>query len=773
VNSQILVNIIIPTIIGILPLPVIYAQLSKSEWFKACRFKRQLIEYKKKVQNQIYNNDPNFLGYFSLNQEFNFNEDYVEQNGSRIEFSRGKEVSTPIKDSLEKHLLKSLNNKEIVISCVVGEFGTGKSSLLLYVYREYLKNHCNKTKKIPIIASMKSFKDPIRSCEDLLSQLLNFLKTKYNIELEQNLFEKNFMNGDVLLFLDGFDEYVLKYARSPFTLMELGKTFGQNSKVIITTRHSAFRDPDDFRNFVSLSDINLAANNSKMEILEIELLQNKQIQEILMRKKMEKSIQYIFSNEHILELCRQHLLLKMVIADLPDITSRLKISDIYELYIKNGFPSEVARYAPQMFAIFEKIAVLMYKDNSDTISSDDILCAAGEQLTELKISINDLLFLTRTTGNSLRFMHRSFMEYFVARWLVNAIRKQNLEIFDNIKSVVYHEEISKFSREMLLESDIQQLLALLNSPKPWVRFIGAHFLSRLNITTIKDLLISLINGEIDFIAKREFYISIAFLGEVEKFHEYIELIADPVREKCNDDLIFAYFSSKIKTINGCVNRLIANPLYPTREMLVDYLGRHGGKEHIAVLRQFVNDPIEHIRVTSKKAILSIKSRSPVPRITKLAIFDMDGVIIDSIDFHIDAWVAAAKSLGIDFNFEKAEKMIRLTEGKKNVEIAEDILQLSNNTSVLPFDFVQIKEKIVQSNSKITSTKNISQLIHVMKNLGIKVAVVTGSNQEWANYVLRSLKLESKIDLIITADDVREGKPSSEPYRLALKLLEIG
>jgi beta-phosphoglucomutase len=362
------------------------------------------------------------------------------------------------------------------------------------------------------------------------------------------------------------------------------------------------------------------------------------------------------------------------------------------------------------------------------------------------------------------------MEYFVARGLVNAIRNRNLTTIHNIKSVVYHEEVSRFARELLCEKDRKELLGLCKSQEPWMRFIGAHFLSRINAVDAKKEISIILQDESDFIVKRELYISLAFLGEVAEFHNYITLLDNLDMRQQNDRLIFDYFGSQSNTIKGCVERLSKDFAYPTREMIIDYLGRYGGREQIPVLRYYYSD-LNCIRETTINAISQIKLRNPRPHLIKLIILDMDGVIIDSITQQISAWADAANRFEISFSGDD-EQFIRFTEGKKSSDIASELLIKHGQNPALAEALVQMKNTMMETKMDIKPIGGIIELIQIAKRRNIKLAVVTSSNRLWAEYVLRTLQIKSEIDVIVTADDVENGKPSPEPYEQALRELSI-
>ena len=59
----------------------------------------------------------------------------------------------------------------------------------------------------------------------------------------------------------------------------------------------------------------------------------------------------------------------------------------------------------------------------------------------------------------------------------------------------------------------------------------------------------------------------------------------------------------------------------------------------------------------------------------------------------------------------------------------------------------------------------------MKNNGLKLAVVTGANKEFATKIVSNY-FESYFDVLINGEDVKNSKPSPEPYLKALELLKL-
>ncbi|WP_297025849.1 HAD family hydrolase [Thermoplasma sp.] len=138
------------------------------------------------------------------------------------------------------------------------------------------------------------------------------------------------------------------------------------------------------------------------------------------------------------------------------------------------------------------------------------------------------------------------------------------------------------------------------------------------------------------------------------------------------------------------------------------------------------------------------------------IFDFDGTLLDSVDLRVTAWKKAFQSFGV----EVPEDMIRPMIGYPGVDLAKKFV---NN----PLDVEMLQEDYFLRN--IESAKFFQDVIPTLSKLkarGIKTAVVTSTRR----MVIQ--KFSIPVDHVVTIDDVSHGKPDSEPYEKALKMMGI-
>lgn len=153
---------------------------------------------------------------------------------------------------------------------------------------------------------------------------------------------------------------------------------------------------------------------------------------------------------------------------------------------------------------------------------------------------------------------------------------------------------------------------------------------------------------------------------------------------------------------------------------------------------------------------------------KAVFFDMDGVLLDSMENHSLAWVKTMNSLDIPFTIEEAY----LNEGRVGHDtINSSYMRTFGRKATLEEQeyIYETKTRHLEALGRIMSMPYSNQLLHKIKMQGLTNYLVTGSGQ--------SSLLDSLDDYfpdifpkekMITAFDVKRGKPSPEPYLKALE-----
>lgn len=153
---------------------------------------------------------------------------------------------------------------------------------------------------------------------------------------------------------------------------------------------------------------------------------------------------------------------------------------------------------------------------------------------------------------------------------------------------------------------------------------------------------------------------------------------------------------------------------------------------------------------------------------KAVLFDMDGVLFDSMPFHAEAWHQVMKAHGLDFSREEAYLHEGRT-GKATINIVFKRQLGREATDEEVKSIYQEKSDLFGSYTEATPMPGAAELLRQIKAEGLKRVLVTGSGQ---------LSLIDKLnqhfpgcfcrELMVTAFDVQAGKPNPEPYLMGLK-----
>lgn len=146
---------------------------------------------------------------------------------------------------------------------------------------------------------------------------------------------------------------------------------------------------------------------------------------------------------------------------------------------------------------------------------------------------------------------------------------------------------------------------------------------------------------------------------------------------------------------------------------------------------------------------------------KVALFDMDGLLIDSEKVYRDCWIQAARELGYAFDEGKA-----LTLRSLDKTLANELF-ISWYSDETAYERVKARRKEIM-NKKIgqeplQGKPGARSLILELEKRGIKAAVVTASPQNRARMHLGSVGLDGLFETIITTEAVKKGKPFPDVY----------
>ncbi|MCD7936612.1 MAG: HAD family phosphatase [Tannerellaceae bacterium] len=148
---------------------------------------------------------------------------------------------------------------------------------------------------------------------------------------------------------------------------------------------------------------------------------------------------------------------------------------------------------------------------------------------------------------------------------------------------------------------------------------------------------------------------------------------------------------------------------------------------------------------------------------KAALFDFDGVIVDTEPIYDIFWNEA----GIRYNtgIPNFADVIKGTT-------MPDVIKKYFSDRTPEYQQMVLKESAAyESTMPLPPLAGSVQFLRTLKSKGVKIALVTSSDNSKVNRGLRELDLEGLFDTIVTADRITSGKPDPMCYLLAAKDLE--
>ena len=152
---------------------------------------------------------------------------------------------------------------------------------------------------------------------------------------------------------------------------------------------------------------------------------------------------------------------------------------------------------------------------------------------------------------------------------------------------------------------------------------------------------------------------------------------------------------------------------------------------------------------------------------KGVIFDLDGVLVDSMPSHVEAWKEVfARIAGL----EVSERELYLLEGMRGKELIRKILEDKGVSDYSLIDKVSDeKDKLFQQMRRVNPFQGTGEIIDRIR---CAKAVVSGSGKQDVVSILDATFGSDKFDVIVTADDVDKGKPDPTAFLKAAKQMNI-
>jgi len=162
--------------------------------------------------------------------------------------------------------------------------------------------------------------------------------------------------------------------------------------------------------------------------------------------------------------------------------------------------------------------------------------------------------------------------------------------------------------------------------------------------------------------------------------------------------------------------------------------------------------------------------NPTSFLPTAVIFDMDGVLVDTNPFHIQKWEALLTEYGIAFDREALPRQVL---GPGN----DPTLRHFFGERLSADDRARLSEELEARFRRAFAPHakplpGVERLISECHDHGVLVALASAAMSKNVNFILDALKLRPFFHVILTGDEVAQGKPHPEIFAKTAQKLSL-
>jgi beta-phosphoglucomutase len=157
---------------------------------------------------------------------------------------------------------------------------------------------------------------------------------------------------------------------------------------------------------------------------------------------------------------------------------------------------------------------------------------------------------------------------------------------------------------------------------------------------------------------------------------------------------------------------------------------------------------------------------------KAVLFDLDGVITDTMGLHYEAYRRAFEKCGA----QVTPLEVYRTEGMPSMEVGKAIVKekgariTDDQLRVLIENKREIYRTLAARDAK--TFPGVPETLRMLRENGIGLALITGSNAKSVAAVIKKVGLDNAFDAIVSGDDTARGKPYPDPYLKGMEKLGV-
>jgi DNA-directed RNA polymerase specialized sigma24 family protein len=366
---------------------------------------------------------------------------------------------------------------------LLGDVGTGKSFLSRIVAYRLAKRFLEKPleRPLPILVDLRNA-DRQFSLEGLI--LTHFAKTGL-AHVTFEVFQHVLLQGNIVLILDGFDEMAARVTPQVTNrnFHELARCVKGRAKVLLTCRTHYFKSRTEEEEVILGSMEDYGSETARdlyweliarkgFRIAYLRPFETSQVEEYVRRAKPDsakEALTKIRNTYNLMELSQRPMLLEMIVKSIDALTAKeINAATLYKVFTdawihRDQWRDVLSPEAKLSFlmalarSLWDEDALNMHYTRLTEYLQQELATQIQnlQQLVEIDSEIRTASFLTRDDSGHYGFAHKSYGEFFFARYLAYQLKKGYCDCLHTRR---LSPEIVSFLRNMIKPAEIERHL---------------------------------------------------------------------------------------------------------------------------------------------------------------------------------------------------------------------------------------------------------------------------------------------------------------------------